>query len=130
MPVDPVAMLRPRRQIKGVSAVLLPFARTGDIDWPAFRRHLVRTVEAGLMPAVNMDTGYVHLLDDDCRLRVLQCPRDTLSGTPFIAGAFVGDRPGDCFERDAYLRQIEPIRRQGATPVIFQSFGLTGQDEA
>ena len=57
-----VPPLRPGRRIDGISAVLLPFTRAGAPDWDGFRRLLHRTWAAGLTPAVNMDTGYVHLL--------------------------------------------------------------------
>jgi dihydrodipicolinate synthase/N-acetylneuraminate lyase len=120
-------MLRPRRRITGLSAVLLPFAPDGGIDWPAFARHVRRTAEAGLVPAVNMDTGYVNLLGDDTRRQVLARTHEVLAGGPFVAGAFVADRPGSPFDRDAYLRQVEPICALGGTPVLFQSYGLTGQ---
>ena len=36
---------------------------TAAVDWPAFEAHVARTRGAGLTPAVNMDTGYVQLLD-------------------------------------------------------------------
>src|SRR5262245_1032437 len=117
---DPLRLLRPRRRITGVSAVLLPFTSGGDIDWPAFAAHAARTADAGLTPAVNMDTGYVNLLDDATRLRVLDETRAALAGRPFVAGAFVADRPGDRFDRDAYLRRIEPVVARGGTPVVFQ----------
>ncbi len=67
--------LRPQRKIAGMSAVLLPFTATGDIDWAGFEAHVVRTAEAGLVPAVNMDTGYVHSLDAATRLKVLDATR-------------------------------------------------------
>jgi dihydrodipicolinate synthase/N-acetylneuraminate lyase len=126
-PLDPIHMLRPRRQITGISAMLLPFTASGAIDWPAFERHVSRTAGVALVPAVNMDTGYVNLLDEDTRLQVLHHARQVMGGQPFVAGAFVADRPGSRFDRDAYLRQIEPILDHGATPVIFQSYGLTEQ---
>jgi dihydrodipicolinate synthase/N-acetylneuraminate lyase len=129
-PLDPVAMIRPCRRITGISAILLPFAADGGIDWPAFRAHVVRTADAGLTPAVNMDTGYVNLLDDAARLRVLDETRRALAGRPFVAGAFVADRPGSRFDREAYLRQVDPIQDRGGTPVLFQSYGLTGQADA
>jgi hypothetical protein len=77
-----------------------------------------------------MDTGFVHLLDDASKTAVLQRTRKVLGARSFVAGAFVGDRPGDRFDRDAYARQIEPIADRGGAPVIFQSYGLTGQDDA
>jgi dihydrodipicolinate synthase/N-acetylneuraminate lyase len=111
-----------------MSAVLLPFAN-GEIDWQAFAAHVARTAAAGLIPAVNMDTGYVNLLDDATRREVLKRTESVIDGRPFVAGAFVADSPGDRFDRDAYLRQAEPIVRSGGTPVIFQSYGLTEQSD-
>ncbi len=130
IPVDPLLLLRPRRRPKGVSATLLPFTEAGDVDYDALAAHVVRTAEAGLTPAVNMDTGYVHLLDEATRIRVLETARSALGNAPFVAGAFVNDRPGDRLARDAYARQIEAIHKFGATPVIFQSYGLVERDSA
>ena len=127
--LDPLAMIVPLRKITGMSAILLPFEPGGAIDWPAFRSHVLRTAAAGLVPAVNMDTGYVNLLDDGTRLEVLDAAAEALKGGPFVAGAFVADTPGSQFDRDAYLKRIEPIQERGGTPVIFQSYGLTGQDD-
>jgi dihydrodipicolinate synthase/N-acetylneuraminate lyase len=126
-PLDPLALIRPRRRIEGISAILLPFAADGAIDWPAFRAHVRRTADAGLTPAVNMDTGYVNLLDDATRRRVLEETRSVLAGGAFVAGAFVADRPGDRFNRDGYLRALATVTDHGGTPVVFQSYGLTGQ---
>jgi dihydrodipicolinate synthase/N-acetylneuraminate lyase len=124
---DPLSLIRPRRRITGISAILLPFTSSGEIDWLGFRAHVRRTADAGLIPAVNMDTGYVNLLDEATRLAVLRETQAVLSGGRFVAGAFVADQPGDLFHRDAYLRQIEPITALGGTPVIFPSYGLTSQ---
>ncbi len=126
LPNDPLALVRPKRRITGMSAILLPFAG-GEIDWPSFAAHVQRTADAGLVPAVNMDTGYVNLLGDDQRLEVLERTRDVLAGRPFVAGAFVGDAAGSRFDLEAYLRQIEPVVNHGGTPVIFQSYGLISQ---
>ncbi len=128
--IDPTEMIRPRRKVTGISAMLLPFTESGDVDWPAFSAHLTRTAEAGLTPAVNMDTGYVHLLDDPTRLDVLRRTRDTLGDRPFCAGAFVADNPGDPFAADDYKRRIERIQEFGGTPVIFQSYGLIERNSA
>ena len=125
--LDPIRMLRPRRRIIGLSAVLLPFGADGAIDWSAFDAHVARTADAGLIPAVNMDTGYVNLLDDAERAQILERSRRVLAGRPFVAGAFVSDQPGSHFDRDAYLGQIGPITAHGAMPVLFPSYGLTGQ---
>jgi len=126
---DPIAMLRPKRRIEGFSAILLPFLANGDVDWAGFTAHTRRTVEAGLGPAVNMDTGYGNLIDDTTKRRALQIAHAECGGRRYVAGAFVGDRPGAAFDFDAYARQMETIQRHGGTPVIFQSFGLTQQDD-
>jgi dihydrodipicolinate synthase/N-acetylneuraminate lyase len=123
MDLDPLSMIRPKRKIEGISAVLLPFATNGDIDWPAFRAHIRRTGDAGLIPAVNMDTGYANFLDDAARLAVLKETRSLVK--EFVAGAFVKDRPGDPFNLDAYRRAVAAVQEHGGTPVVFQSFGLT-----
>jgi dihydrodipicolinate synthase/N-acetylneuraminate lyase len=112
-----------------MSAILLPFDTAGEIDWAAFRSHVLRTADAGLTPAVNMDTGYANLIDEATRVEALQQTKVVLAGRPFVAGAFVGDRAGDKFNRDAYFQQIDSIQKYGGMPVIFQSFGLTGQSD-
>ncbi|MCZ2343516.1 MAG: dihydrodipicolinate synthase family protein [Bacteroidales bacterium] len=124
---DPIARLRPRRAIMGMSAILLPFDAAGAIDWPSFTAHCERTAAAGLIPAVNMDTGFGNLLDEATKTAVLQATRSTLGGGAFVAGAFVGDQPGAAFAGDAYKRAIEAITTHGGTPVIFPSYGLTRQ---
>jgi dihydrodipicolinate synthase/N-acetylneuraminate lyase len=121
-------MIRPGRSITGISATLLPFTERGDVDWNGFETHLVQTAEAGLIPAVNMDTGYVNLLDDDTRTQVLECTERTLGDQSFVAGAFVDDNPGDDLNLATYRRRAEEIQRYGGTPIIFQSYGLTRQD--
>ena len=128
-PLDPIALLRPRRRIEGASAILLPFDEAGDVDWPSFAAHAIRTAEAGLTPAVNMDTGYVNLIGESGRAEVLRRTREALGGASFLAGAFVGDRPGNAYDPDAYRRAITAIEDQGGTPVIFQSYGLTALDD-
>jgi dihydrodipicolinate synthase/N-acetylneuraminate lyase len=130
VPYDPFQLLRPRRRITGISAILLPFQASGDIDWPGFDAHLRRTADAGLIPAVNMDTGFANLLDEPTRLAVLERTRSVLGSGPFVAGAFVADQPGDDFARDAYVAQCQQIQRHGGTPVVFQSYGLTEQGDA
>lgn len=101
-PADPMELLQPRRAITGMSAVLLPLTSEG-VDWAAFDAHVQRTVDAGLIPAVNMDTGYLHLLDDVTKAAVLKRVEP-----PFVASAFD--------ERDA-----AGIEALGGTPIIFPS---------
>ncbi len=119
-------MLRPRRKILGISAILLPFMETGEIDWHGFLAHVRRTQDAGLIPAVNMDTGFGPLLNDEQKQMVLERTRSELGGERFVAGVFVSDQPGSIFQRDAYVRQMEAISKLGGIPVVCQSYGLTG----
>lgn len=132
-PLDPIALIQPRRKIHGVSAVLLPFKEAsdsvGEIDWQAFERLLTRTVDAGLTPAVNMDTGYANLLDAPTRADILKRTRELLAAKPFMAGSYVSDQPGSGFAADDYAREIETIQSVGAVPVIFQSYGLAHQSD-
>jgi dihydrodipicolinate synthase/N-acetylneuraminate lyase len=127
--VDPATLLLPRRRINGISAILLPFQSDGSVDWKGFRDHVSRTANAGLVPAVNMDTGFGNLLSVDERIRVLDETKAVLGGGPFVAGAFVGDRPGDRFDLDGYAARGSDVASRGGTPVIVQSYGLTGQSE-
>lgn len=125
--LHPSARVRPGREIRGMSAVLLPFDGAGAIDWTSFRGLLRRTVDAGLVPAVNMDTGYVQLLDEATRRQVLDTAK-SVAGEGFVAGAHVADAPGDRFRRDAYAAAMEAIEAHGGIPVVFPSNGLTALD--
>ena len=132
-PSQAVAVLQPRRAILGMSAILLPFSADGSIDWEAFGRHVSRTAAAGIIPAVNMDTGYVNLIDDSTRRRALGIARDTIGRGGrmggLVAGAFVTDREGDRFDEDAYARQLDLVAEFDATPVVFPSWGLCGHGD-
>ncbi len=119
--------IRYRRKITGMSAILLPLLSDTEIDWPGFRDHVARTSDAGLIPAVNMDTGYGNLITAGQRMEVLRETAQVTAGRPFIAGAFVRDIPGAEFDFDAYRTRMDEIQSFGGKPVIFQSFGLTGQ---
>ena len=121
-------LLRPGRTITGMSAVLLPFTADGDIDWDATEAHIDRTVEAGLTPAVNMDTGYVQLLTDDQQREVLALA-EMVSGRDFVAGAYVPDEPGAAFDLGGYVAACDAIASAGGTPVIFPSYGLNSLDD-
>lgn len=119
--------LRPKRTIQGASAIVLPMDAAGAIDWPAFDAHVARTAAAGLIPAVNMDTGYGHLLDPAEQLTVLDRTKAALGGGEFFAGTVVKDKPGDPFNGDAYASTIEAIEQRGGVPVIYQTFGMMEQ---
>jgi dihydrodipicolinate synthase/N-acetylneuraminate lyase len=125
---DVVARIRPGRTITGMSAVLVPFTVDREVDWAATEAHIARTVAAGLIPAVNMDTGYVQLLGDDDKAEVLDRAAAVTNGA-FVAGAFVADGPGADFDLGGYLVACESIMAKGGTPVIFPSFGLNGLDD-
>lgn len=127
--INPMAMLRPRRTIWGISAILLPFHDNGDIDWDSFVKHVRRTQDAGLTPAINMDTGFGPFLSRADRQLALELTRRELAGPSFAAGVFVADQPGAPFQAEAYIRQMEDIARVGGIPVVCQSFGLTSLPE-
>lgn len=116
------------RKVTGISAILLPFHEDYSVDWDSFRAHVARTVEAGLTPAVNMDTGYANLIDEPTRLAVLRHTEEMTGGGEFTAGAFVASEPGDAWSLDEYRSQIDAIESHGGTPIIFQSFGMTTQE--
>lgn len=102
----PLDLLRPGRSITGMSAVLLPHRSSTEVDWAAFEAHVTRTAAAGLTPAVNMDTGFVHLLSPEQRAEVLSRTRSL--GVDFVAGAFD-------------VADVEAVQALGGTPVIFPS---------
>jgi dihydrodipicolinate synthase/N-acetylneuraminate lyase len=115
------------RRITGMAAVLLPFTADGDVDWDGFCRQLTGIAEAGLTPAVNMDTGYVSLIDPPTRAQVVDVTRST--GVPFVAGAFVDDAPGSAFDLDAHQRAIEAVAHAGGLPILFPSHGQAALPE-
>ena len=127
--LDPNSMLRPGRTIEGISAILLPFQGSGAIDWAGFEAHVARTHNAGLTPAVNMDTGFGNLLPNKDKAEVLR-RTESIVGNSFVAGAFVKDETGANFNGNAYAEAMEPILQHGGTPVIFQSYGLTELPDA
>lgn len=126
---DIPSRIRPGRTIAGHSAVLVPFTADGAIDWPAVEAHIARTVDAGLTPAVNMDTGYVQILTPADRERVLELATSIAPGG-FVAGAFVADGPGAAFDLDAHRAAASAVTRRGGTPVVFPSHGLGALDPA
>lgn len=134
-----VPPLRPRRRITGMSAVLLPFTETGDIDRDAFAAGVERTAAAGLVPAVNMDTGYGHCLDEATRARVLATTASVLGrfepvpGWSFVGGAHV-DEPGSSagsvgFDLDAHRAALATVAAAGGVPIVFPSAGLAALPE-
>jgi len=117
------ARIRPRRPIEGISAVLLPFTAAGDPDYDALAAHVARTAGAGLVPAVNMDTGYVNVLSPIQRTEVLRVTREVLAGQPFVAGVYVEGSEGPLVPR--YRRAVEAVEAAGGTPILFQCTDLS-----
>ncbi|MEO0529528.1 MAG: dihydrodipicolinate synthase family protein [Planctomycetota bacterium] len=128
-PIDPLGLLKPRRVIEGITAVLLPYDVDGAVDWASFEALLGRTTAAGLAPAVNMDTGFGNLLDNETRRQVLGVTKTTVGEGHFVAGTFVIDSPGDAFDQATYGERIEEVMVAGGTPVICQSYGLAHQPD-
>ena len=125
MNIDPLTLLVPRRRIVGMAAVLLPFHDDqGGVDWSGFERLLSGTFDAGLVPAVNMDTGFANLIDDETKRRVLEITQRIANGKAFIGGAFVKDGRGSAFNVDAYRQSMETVQSFGGDPIVFPSFGM------
>ncbi len=120
--------IKPGRTIEGSSAVLLPFKPDHSIDWDAYAENVSRTLDAGLAPAVNMDTGYANLISPEEKRRVLSLVRDAAQGRRFIAGAFIEGQDGDI--NDLYAAAVEEISGYGAIPIVFQSSKLKALSDA
>jgi len=121
-----LGQIQPRRKITGIAAALLPFFEDGAIAVEAFQHHLLRTHAAGLLNAVNMDTGYVNYLSPHEQQQVLQWTRDALPpNTKFVAGAYIEGLEGDVVS--LYRRKIDQIIAHGGTPIIFQTARLHDQ---
>src|SRR6266446_8679838 len=119
-----------RRKVQGIAAALLPFESDGRVAVDAFQRHLAATQRAGLMNAVNMDTGYVNYLSDAEKQEVLRWTREALgAGVAFVAGAYIenqsGHGAGDVVA--LYRREIERIAALGGIPILFQTARLHGK---
>lgn len=113
----------PKRKVRGVAAALLPFEAEGRVAEQAFAVHLQATQRAGLMNAVNMDTGYVNYLTDAEKMKVLRWTRDALGNdVPFVAGAYIENEDGDVVS--LYRRQMDQIVSYGGIPILFQSSRL------
>lgn len=121
-----LARRRPGRKIQGIAAALLPYAADGRVAVESFQRHLVATHRAGLLNAVNMDTGYVNFLSDAEQQDVLRWTREALGKeVPFVAGAYVEGREGDLVS--LYRSRVDEIVRWGAIPILFQTARLHGK---
>src|SRR5579859_6255976 len=124
-----IGRLETGRKVQGIAAALLPFEAEGRIAVEAFQNHLRATQRAGLMNAVNMDTGYVNYLGEAEKLAVLQWTRDALGkATPFVAGAYIEGLDGDIVF--LYRKQMDTILGFGGIPILFQTSRLYGTSPA
>jgi dihydrodipicolinate synthase/N-acetylneuraminate lyase len=112
-----------------MSAVLLPFDADGSIAWDAFAAGIARTADAGLVPAVNMDTSYGPNIDPATRRRVLAVTagavgdREPVAGWRFVGGVHVdGGRPG--IDLAGYKAACVEVAEAGGVPIVFPSAGL------
>jgi len=126
---DLYSRIRQRRRICGIAAALLPFRADGSIAEEDFARHLRATAGAGLVNAVNMDTGYAGLLSDEERGRVLRLASEALGqGVEFVAGAYIEGRSGE--PAALYRAEIEAILAHGGMPILFQTARMHGMAPA
>lgn len=117
------------RKVQGIAATLLPFEADGRVAAESFRSHLRATQRAGLMNAVNMDTGYVNYLSESEKLDVLRWTREALGNeVPFVAGAYIEGQEGDVVS--LYRKQMDAIVAQGGIPILFQTKRLHGKTSA
>jgi 4-hydroxy-tetrahydrodipicolinate synthase len=125
--IDALARKRQfRRKVQGIAAVLLPFDAEGKVAVDSFQSLLLETHRAGLMGAVNMDTGYVNYLTDAEKIEVLRWTREALGkDVPFVAGAYIEGQTGETVQ--LYRAQIDPIVRLGGVPILFQTARLHGK---
>jgi len=118
--------IRTRRKVQGIAAALLPYDVNGRVVVESFQRHLQATHQAGLMNAVNMDTGYVNFLSDQEKLEVLNWTREALGkDIAFVAGAYIEGRDGDLVA--LYRRELDLITSIGAIPILFPTSRLHGK---
>ena len=114
--------------ITGMSAVLVPYTADGAIDWANVEAHVARTRDAGLTPAVNMDTGYVQLLAPDDRERVLDLDRSVSPAATSWPARTWPTTPAHRSTSTRTSRAADAIASRGGTPVIFPSHGLNALD--
>jgi dihydrodipicolinate synthase/N-acetylneuraminate lyase len=117
---------QPSRKVQGIAAALLPYEANGKIAVDGFQKHVLATQRAGLLNAVNMDTGYVNLLTDSERSDVLDWTRQALGkNVSFVAGAYIENQTGDVVA--LYRRQMDAIVSAEAMPILFQTARLHGK---
>jgi dihydrodipicolinate synthase/N-acetylneuraminate lyase len=114
-----------RRKVQGIAAALLPYESNGSVAVEAFQQHLLATHRAGLMNAVNMDTGYVNYLSEPEKRDVLRWTVEAVGkDVPFVAGAYIENQTGDIVA--LYRQQMDSIVQAGGIPIVFQTARLHG----
>src|SRR5947208_8644546 len=114
------------RRVQGIAAALLPFEADGRMAVEAFQNHLRATHRAGLMNAVNMDTGYVNYLSEAEKLDVLRWTREALGkDAPFVGGAYIEGQNGNIVE--LYRKQMYVNFGHCGIPILFQTSRLHGK---
>jgi dihydrodipicolinate synthase/N-acetylneuraminate lyase len=127
---DLIERRKARRKVQGIAAALLPFEPDGRVAVDAFAKQLTSTHQAGLMNAVNMDTGYVNHLSDKEKQEVLDWTRQALGkGVPFVAGAYIEQHAGEEIVT-LFRQQIDAIVRLDGIPILFQTARLQGKTAA
>ena len=117
---------KPGRKVQGIAAALLPYAADGRVAIEAFQKHLQATQRAGLMSAVNMDTGYVNYLSQNEKQDVLRWTTEALGkNVSFVAGAYIEGQNGDVVA--LYRKQMDEIAGCGGIPILFQTRRLHGK---
>jgi dihydrodipicolinate synthase/N-acetylneuraminate lyase len=117
------------RKVEGIAAALLPYEADGRIAVEAFQNHLRGSHHAGLMNAVNMDTGYVNYLSETEKLDVLRWTREALGkDAAFVGGAYIEGQPGEIV--GLYRKQMDVIVGHGGIPILFQTSRLHGKSSA
>ena len=117
---------QPGRKVQGIAAGLLPYRPSGEVAVEAFQKHLLATHRAGLMNAVNMDTGYVNYLSVAEKQEVLRWTREALGkDVPFVAGAYIEGQDGHIAA--LYRKEMESIVGAGGIPILFQTSQLRGK---
>jgi 4-hydroxy-tetrahydrodipicolinate synthase len=121
-----VQLQKPGRKVQGIAAALLPFEADGRIAVEAFQNHLLATHRAGLMNAVNMDTGYINYLSETEKHEVLRWTREALGkSVPFVGGAYIEGQQGNIVQ--LYGKQMDAIVAHGGIPILFQTTALHGK---
>ena len=124
----PFDLLSPGREILAISAMLLPMTPDGRPDLGSLTSLVARTLEAGLVPAVNMDTGYGNLLSAAERRSVIDAARSVTGPSMLVAGAWVDDEAGASYDEAAQLGAVAEVAARGAVPVVFPNFALASLD--